>query len=95
MLGDSVTAALHAGVQLAKMSPFRSYVVTTASTLTSIVAVALQLGGGISTYINVSLSTLLALCYKHHSDCHNAEPDPPTYTALSHCPVTLDCLAML
>ncbi|DBB04960.1 TPA: hypothetical protein ACH3X3_010239 [Trebouxia sp. C0006] len=42
------------GVQLAKMSPFRSYVVTTASTLSSIVAVGLHLGGGVSSYVNIS-----------------------------------------
>ena len=61
-MSTNVTWAQHAGVQLAKMSPFRSYVVTTASTLSSIVAVGLHLGGGVSSYINVSL---LAVCGTH------------------------------
>ncbi len=52
------------------MSPFRSYVVTTASTLSSIVAVSLHLGGGVSSYINVSL---LAACDTHGADGHSAE----------------------
>lgn len=43
-----------AGVQIAKMSPFRSYAVTTASALTASVAFSLGLGGGATTYINVS-----------------------------------------
>lgn len=43
-----------AGIQIAKMSPFRSYVVTTASALTASVAVSLGLTGGATTYINVS-----------------------------------------
>ena len=54
-MSTNMTWAHHAGVQLAKMSPFRSYVVTTASTLSSIVAVGLHLGGGVSSYVNVSL----------------------------------------
>ena len=58
-MSTNMTWAQHAGVQLAKMSPFRSYVVTTASTLSSIVAVGLHLGGGVSSYVNVSL---LAAC---------------------------------
>ena len=58
-MSTNMTWRQHAGFQLAKMSPFRSYVVTTASTLSSIVAVSLHLGGGVSSYINVSL---LAAC---------------------------------
>ena len=52
------------------MSPFRSYVVTTASTLASIVAVGFHLGGGVSSYINVSL---LAACGTHGADDHSVE----------------------
>lgn len=65
-----MTCAQHAGVQLAKMSPFRSYVVTTASTLSSIVAVGLHLGDGVNSYINVSL---LAACDTYGADSHSAE----------------------
>ncbi|KAL0025852.1 hypothetical protein WJX79_006740 [Trebouxia sp. C0005] len=49
------------GVQLAKMSPFRSYVVTTASTLSSIVAVGLHLGDGVNSYINISAVVAIGL----------------------------------
>ncbi|DBA79747.1 hypothetical protein WJX77_003194 [Trebouxia sp. C0004] len=49
------------GVQLAKMSPFRSYVVTTASALSSIVAAGLHLGGGVSSYINISAVMAIGL----------------------------------
>lgn len=42
------------GVQIAKMSPFRSYTVTLASLLTATLVYPLGLGAGGPTYINVS-----------------------------------------
>ena len=44
-----------AGVQLAKMTPFRSYCVTTVSSLTSTIAFGMGLYGGMTSYINVRL----------------------------------------
>ncbi len=62
MTSDKTLALLslteHAGVQMAKMSPLRSYVVTSASTLISTVVFSLRLGGGMTTYINVSLAIM-------------------------------------
>lgn len=46
-------AVLPAGAQISKMTPFRSYVITTASTLTSTIASDLRLGGGMTSYIVV------------------------------------------
>lgn len=44
------------GVQLAKMTPFRSYCVTTVSSLTSTIVFGMGLYGGMTSYINVGLA---------------------------------------
>ncbi len=91
-MSTNMTWAQHAGVQLAKMSPFRSYVVTTASTLSSIVAVRLHLGGGVSSYINVSL---LAVCGTHGAVCHSVAHALAADIATSKEGVLSCCLAIL
>ena len=48
-----------AGVQISKMTPFRSFVVVMASTLTSAIVFGLQVGGGMTSYINVRLASVL------------------------------------
>ena len=58
-------AAMLAGVQLAKMTPFRSYCVTTASIFTSNVTVGLGLYGGMTTYVNVRVRELLHTALSH------------------------------
>lgn len=57
-------AVMPAGVQMAKMTPFRSYVITTASTLTSAICFGLRLGGGMTSHINVRLACVLT--QQHH-----------------------------
>ena len=77
-----------AGIQLAKMSPFRSYVVTTASTLTATVVNLFHPGGGTTTYINVSL-TALHCNMSLQSHLHVASVAMTTVTSLVLMPLTV------
>ena len=63
-------AVMLTGAQLAKMTPLRSYAVTTASSLTASVVFGMRLGGGMTPYVNVRLAHCVSLARATSATVH-------------------------